>query len=178
MGLWVAAGQLCSTENVADNLNRSRAVVKAAATAGAKLVGLPENFAYLGSDRDHKVALAEPVDDAADGPILTAMRETARQDRGLAAAWAASREGSPSPERIGNTSLLLDPDGAIRARYRRCTSSTSTSPAASASASPTRSCRATRWWWPRPPWGGLGLTICYDLRFPELYRQLGARARG
>src|SRR5918912_1283264 len=93
MGLWVAAGQLNSSENVADNLTRSRAVVKSAAEAGAKLVGLPENFAYLGSDRDHKLAIA-----AGDQVVVA---ET--------------------------------------------------------------------------PWGGLGLSICYDLRFPELYRQFAAR---
>jgi predicted amidohydrolase len=174
MGLWVAAGQLCSTENVADNLNRSRAVVKAAAAAGARLVGLPENFAYLGSDRDHKIALAEPVDDAANGPILAAMRETARQ-AGVWLLLGGFPEKVSQPDRIGNTSLLLDPEGKIQARYRkmhlfdvdvpggqRFRESDSIVPGEEPVVAQT-------------PWGGLGLTICYDLRFPELYRQLGAR---
>jgi predicted amidohydrolase len=177
MGLWVAAGQLCSTENVADNLTRSRTVVKAAADAGARLVGLPENFAYLGSDRDHKLAIAEDVDDAASGPILTAMRETARQT----GVWlllggfpekVASRE---TPDRIGNTSLLLDPEGAIRARYRKMHLFDVDVPGGQRFRESDSIAAGDQVVVAETPWGGLGLTICYDLRFPELYRQLGAR---
>src|SRR3954466_11915936 len=116
MSLWVAAVQLCSTENVADNLTRASDLVKAAADAGARLVGLPENFAYLGSDRDHKLALAEPIDDAASGPILSAMRQAAR-DSGVWLLLGGFPEKVAAPDRIGNTSLLLDPEGTIRARY-------------------------------------------------------------
>src|SRR4051812_39639367 len=114
MGLWAAAAQLCSNDNVADNLTRARTVVKAAADAGARLVGLPENFAYLGSDRDHKVAIAEEIHDEARGPILETMRETARQT----GVWLLlggfpekvvepGNSGAAAGEKIGNTSVLL-----------------------------------------------------------------------
>src|SRR5437868_14509082 len=117
MSLWVAAAQLSSTENVGENVTRCRDIVKAAARAGAKLVGLPENFAYLGSDRDHKLAIAEDVSADARGPILEAMRTATRQ----ADVWlllGGFPEKIGAGDRIGNTSLLLDPDGGVRARYR------------------------------------------------------------
>jgi predicted amidohydrolase len=174
MSLWVAAAQLCSTENVGQNLTHARDLVKAAARAGAQLVGLPENFAYLGSDRDHKRAIAEDVSADAHGPILEAMRQAAR-DAGV---WVLlggfpERVGE-GDDRIGNTSLLLDPSGAVRARYRkihlfdvdvpggqRFRESESIAPGDQTVVAET-------------PWGGLGLSICYDLRFPELYRRLSA----
>src|SRR5262252_9329407 len=78
--LAVAAVQMTSGEDVDANLERSRELVMEAATAGAMIVGLPENFAYLGSRVDHKLAIAERlpavgVDEHNDfGPILGAMR--------------------------------------------------------------------------------------------------------
>jgi len=173
MGAWIAAAQLCSTEDVDGNLTRVRSIVKEAAAAGAQLVGVPENFAYLGSDRDHKLALAEPIGDDAQGPILSAMRDTAREARVwlLLGGFPEKVEGG----RIGNTSVLLDPDGRVRARYRKMhlfdvevpggqtfRESETVAPGAEAVVAET-------------PWGGLGLSICYDLRFPELYRLLAAR---
>jgi predicted amidohydrolase len=174
MGLWVAAGQLCSGENVADNVTRSRAVVKAAADAGAHMVGLPENFAYLGSDRDHKVAIAEEVSDTASGPILTAMRETARAS-GVWLLLGGFPEKVQEPERIGNTSLLLDPQGAIRARYRKMHLFDVDVPGGQRFRESDSIAAGDEVVVAETPWGGLGLTICYDLRFPELYRQLATR---
>src|SRR6185436_11985895 len=174
MGLWVAAAQLCSNENVADNLTRSRGLVKAAASAGAHLVGLPENFAYLGADRDHKLAIAEEVDDAASGPILSAMRETARQ-AGVWLLLGGFPEKVPQPERIGNTSLLLDPQGAIRARYRKMHLFDVDVPGGQRFRESDSIAAGDQVVVAETPWGGLGLTICYDLRFPELYRQLTTR---
>src|SRR5688572_17943576 len=123
---WVAAVQMCSTEDVAGNLTRARELVTEAAAAGARLIGLPENFAYLGSDRDHKLEIAETLragETGNDGPILTAMRALAR-DTG---AWLllggfperVAAAGAAGPEKLGNTSVLLDETGAIRARYRK-----------------------------------------------------------
>jgi deaminated glutathione amidase len=180
MQLRVAAVQMCSTEEVSENLKVAGDLVAAAAGAGAQLVGLPENFAYLGSSKDHKLALAEPVDGdgAGDGPILNAMRQVARKT-GVWLLLGGFPEKVPGfPDRIGNTSVLLDPEGAVRARYRKmhlfdveipgghrfCESDTVVPGEGPVVA--------------ETPWGGLGLTICYDLRFPELYRTLaknGAR---
>jgi deaminated glutathione amidase len=173
MGLWVAAAQLSSTENVTDNLARAVDLVKAAARAGAQLVGLPENFAYLGSDRDHKLALAEPVDGG--GPILETMRKAARE----AGVWLLlggfpEKVGGPEATRIGNTSLLLDPTGALRARYRKIHLFDVEVPGGQRFKESDFIAPGEEVVVAETPWGGLGLTICYDLRFPELYRRLAA----
>jgi predicted amidohydrolase len=177
MSLWVAAVQLCSTENVADNLTRASDLVKAAASAGAKLVGLPENFAYLGSDRDHKLAIAEDVSADARGPILEAMRTAARQ-AGVWLLLGGFPEKIGAGDRIGNTSLLLDPDGDIRARYRKIHLFDVEVPGGQRFRESDTVAAGEDVVVAETPWGGLGLTICYDLRFPELYRRLttaGAR---
>src|SRR5436190_12366919 len=119
MSLWVAAAQLSATENVAENVTRCREIVKAAARSGAQLVGLPENFAYLGSDRDHKLAIAEEVSPDARGPILEAMRQAAREAGVWLLLGGFPERVAGDDRRIGNTSLLLDPTGALRARYRK-----------------------------------------------------------
>jgi predicted amidohydrolase len=174
MGLWVAAAQLCSTENVADNLTRAGELVKGAARAGAQLVGLPENFAYLGSDRDHKLALAEEISPEARGPILEAMRQAAR-DAGVWLLLGGFPERVPGAEgRIGNTSLLLDPAGAVRARYRKIHLFDVEVPGGQRFRESDTVAAGDEAVVAETPWGGLGLTICYDLRFPELYRRLAA----
>ncbi|HVZ71541.1 MAG TPA: carbon-nitrogen hydrolase family protein [Polyangia bacterium] len=185
--LAVAAVQLTSTDDVGANLARCRDLVRSAARDGASLIGLPENFAYLGADRDHRLSIAEALPrEAGDGdalegegsgPILSAMQALARET----GAWlllGGFPERGASPAHIRNTSLLLRPDGGVAALYRkihlfdvdvpggkRFRESEAIEPGATTVVADT-------------PWGGLGLTICYDLRFPELYRALvdgGAR---
>jgi len=179
--LTVAALQLTSTEDVDANLAQCAALARAAASAGAKLVGLPENFAYLGSDRDHRLAIAEALPaPAADlktqsgGPILSAMQALARET----GAWlllGGFPERASAPTHIRNTSVLLRADGSLAATYRkihlfdvdvpggkRFRESETVEPGDAVVVAET-------------PWGPLGLTICYDLRFPELYRALVAR---
>ena len=180
--LVVAAVQMTSAENVDSNLQRARELVREAAAAGAQLIGLPENFAYLGNDNDHRLTLAEAlpapgVQPAAQpvptGPILSAMQELARGT----GAWLLL---GGFPERaagrlIRNTAILLDPTGMVAATYRkihlfdvdvpggrRFRESESIEAGGDVVVAET-------------PWGGLGLSICYDLRFPELYRALTAR---
>src|SRR5215475_12726134 len=76
----VAAIQLTSTDDVARNLERAAALVRAATRDGANLIGLPENFAYLGSDLDHRLSIAEPLPPGGPaGPILSAMQDLARE---------------------------------------------------------------------------------------------------
>jgi predicted amidohydrolase len=172
--LVVAAAQMTSTEDVTANLARSAAITRDAAAAGATLVGLPENFAYLGGDRDHRLSIAESLEDGATpGPILAAMQALARET----GAWLLLG-GFPeraSATHIRNTSVLLRADGSIAATYRkihlfdvdvpggkRFRESETIEPGDTPVVAET-------------PWGPLGLTICYDLRFPELYRALAAR---
>jgi predicted amidohydrolase len=178
MGLWVAAVQLSATENVADNLTRARDLVKAAADRGARLVGLPENFAYLGSDRDHKLAIAEEASAGSSGPILEAMRQTARHTGVWLLLGGFPERVAGAEQRIGNTSLLLDPTGELRALYRKIHLFDVDVPGGQRFRESDTIAPGDEVVVAETPWGGLGLTICYDLRFPELYRRLttaGAR---
>ena len=180
--LVVAAVQMTSTEDVDANLERARELVRQAATSGALLVGLPENFAYLGNDRDHRLAIAEtlpdpgtPLDEAGPrpiGPILVAMQDLAR----AAGIWLLLG-GFPergAGRKIRNSAVLLDPSGAVVSVYRKMHLFDVDVPGG-------RSFRESEAIEPgggpvvaQTPWGGLGLSVCYDVRFPELYRALAA----
>jgi deaminated glutathione amidase len=176
--LVVGAVQMTSTEDVEGNLERARELVRQAATFGALLVGLPENFAYLGNDRDHRLAIAETLPDPGTaapgptGPILGAMQELARATGTWLLLGGFPERGAGN--KIRNSAVLLDPSGAVVSVYRkmhlfdvdvpggrRFRESEAIEPGGTPVVAET-------------PWGGLGLSICYDLRFPELYRALTA----
>jgi predicted amidohydrolase len=166
---------MTSTDDVPRNLRTVARLVDEAAAAGAHLVGLPENFAFLGSDRDHRLALAERVD--APGPILTEMAALARSAK-VHLLLGGFPEVGPDAQRIHNTAVLLDPKGDVISLYRKVHLFDVDLPGGAhfresdVVAPGQEAVVATL------PWGGLGLTVCYDLRFPELYRRLvekGAR---
>jgi predicted amidohydrolase len=164
-----AAVQLQSTEDMDRNLEDADRLTRAAAADGAELVVLPERLDIRGSAADY-AARAE----ALDGRPVTWAREAARE-LGIdivAGSVAERREGH---ERVANTSVHVGPDGEIRALYRKIhmfdvevdgveyRESEHSEPADEIVVSETAQGL------------GLGLTICYDLRFPELYRILALR---
>jgi predicted amidohydrolase len=175
----VAVIQLCSQDDVARNLERVRAQVTAAARAGAELVALPENFAFMGNEPE-KRTIAERLD--AGGPIVTALAALARE----AGVWLVAGgmpEASEDPARPYNTSVLLDSAGKLVARYRKVHLFDVETPDGTtyAESATTRAgepeavvARVST----RTGAADLGMTVCYDLRFPELFRRLldaGAR---
>jgi predicted amidohydrolase len=175
--LAIAAIQVTSTEDVAGNLERCRKQVRAAAAAGATVIGLPENFAYLGSDRDHKLSLAETLPAPgceAGGPILEAMQALARETRTWLLLGGFPERGSTGTH-IRNTSVLLNAEGAVAATYRKIHLFDVDVPGGKRFRESETVEAGTDVVVAETPWGGLGLTICYDLRFPELYRALAAR---
>jgi predicted amidohydrolase len=178
--LTLAAIQLTSTDDVGRNLARAGELIRAAAAAGASLIGLPENFAYLGGDRDHRASIAEAIDGGAHGPILTAMQRAA----GEAGVWlllggfpeiGQSAPDPAAPARIRNTSILLSPQGQIAACYRKIHLFDVDVPGGMKFRESESVEAGAEVVVAEMPWGGLGLTICYDLRFPELYRAIAAR---
>jgi predicted amidohydrolase len=178
----VAVIQLSSQEDVAANLARVHAQVSAAARAGAELVALPENFAFMGEE-EKKREIAEPLDkDAPRGPIAAAVADLAR----AAGVWIVAGgmpEASDEPARPFNTSLLVDPNGKLVARYRKAhlfdvETSDGTRYHESASTKPGEPEPVVADVSTRSGTAKLGMTVCYDLRFPELYRRIldaGAR---
>ncbi|HMI85812.1 MAG TPA: carbon-nitrogen hydrolase family protein [Polyangiaceae bacterium] len=169
--LRVAAVQMSSQDDVGANLARITVLVAQAADAGAEIVVLPENFAYFGSE-EGKRAAAEAVG-SAPGPILTAVAEAARRARVHVIAGGMP-ERAADPARPYNACVVVSPDGNTIAKYRkvhlfdvdvgdgqRYCESASTTPG-DASVTVTIGSFV------------VGLSVCYDLRFPELYRQLVA----
>ncbi len=172
-----AAVQICSTEDVGHNLARCAELVRAAVVQGANWVGLPENFAYLGSDRDHKLSLAEDLDAAPPGPILAAMQLLARSTGvHLLLGGFPERLAQTEGTRIGNTSVLLAPNGDIVGRYRKVHLFDVEVPGGQRFCESDDVQAGEQPQVAQTPWGGLGLSVCYDLRFPELYRHYSAQA--
>jgi predicted amidohydrolase len=171
-----AVVQLNAQDDVIGNLERVRHWVAQAAAAGARLVTLPENFAFMGEEA-RKRELAERLDGAFPGLIFGTVAECAAK-HGVWVLGGGMPEKSDDPARPYNTSVLVDPGGRLAATYRKVhlfdvslTDGTSLreSAATSAGTEPvTAEVDGVR----------VGLSICYDLRFPELYRRLvdeGAR---
>jgi predicted amidohydrolase len=169
-----AAVQHTATADKATNLETADRLVRAAARDGASLVVLPEKWSVYGSPEDQRAG-AEPL----DGPALSWARAIARElGIDLVAGSIAERVEPTTDGRGSNTSVHVGPDGADRATYRKIhmfdvlvggrayKESDGEAPGDEIVLSATAD------------GVGLGLTICYDLRFPELYRRLaveGAR---
>jgi predicted amidohydrolase len=167
----VAAAQLNSTADLERNLAAAERLVRGAAADGAELVALPEKWNLLGSPADLRTG-AEPL----DGPSLTAAASWARElgVSLLAGSIAERADGG----RIFNTSVLFDDEGAAVASYRKIhmfdvevggvayrESETETPGEEIVTAAVEVGGESVE----------VGLSICYDLRFPELYRILAVR---
>ena len=166
-----AAVQMVSTDNVAANLERARALLERAAGAGAAVAVLPENFAFLAADDRAKLAHAEPGE---GGPITAFLREEAKR-LGLWLVGGTVPYAGPDPDRVRATCLLVDDRGEVRARYDKIhlfdvQLSEAEAYRESATIEPGEEPVVAD-----TPWGPVGLAVCYDLRFPELFRTLSER---
>jgi predicted amidohydrolase len=170
----VAAVQLSSQADVGENLDRAGVLVAEAARRGAGLVLLPENFAFMGGGEEERRALAEDLDGArpAAGPIAARLAAMARA-HGIWVVGGGMPERSGDRDRPYNTCVVFSPDGVLAARYRKIhlfdVELADRSYRESASCSPGREPVTLS-----AAGLGVGLSICYDLRFPELYRALSA----
>ncbi|MGH2837717.1 MAG: carbon-nitrogen hydrolase family protein [Thermoleophilaceae bacterium] len=164
-----AAVQLNSTDDRERNMATADRLVRDAAADGANLIVLPEKFNVLGEHDDY-VRGAETL----EGPTVTWARETARElavDL-IAGSIVERREGR---EKLGNTSVHVGPDGEVRAVYRKIHMFDvvvgGIEYRESASEEPGDDIVLSEAGEGIP----LGLTVCYDLRFPELFRILAIR---
>ena len=163
----IAALQTVSTPSVERNLATARRLVAQAAREGARLAVLPEYFCFMGPDDRDKLAIAEAP---GDGPIQRALADTAREHR----LWIV---GGTLPIRTAdadfalNANCVFGPDGQLAARYdkmhlfrydngRECYDEGRVLRAGDQPVA----LDADGW--------RIGLSVCYDLRFPELYRAL------
>jgi predicted amidohydrolase len=167
----VAAIQLNSTADVERNLSHAEALVREAAADGATLCVLPECFAYLGPEAG-KFAAAEPLPEG--GPILQRMTTLARETQSELV-LGGFYERSPDPKKLFNACVHVSERGDVRAIYRKIhlfdvDLADGTKLQESATVEPGREVVVTE-----TRAGALGLSVCYDLRFPELYRKLVER---
>ena len=163
-----AVVQMTSGIEVGRNLERAAHWIAEARQTGAEFVALPENFAYLGETDAAPDVATQPL----DGDIVRFLRDQAKRH----SVWLAGGtfpERIPGNERHFNTALLLNPDGELVAQYRKIhlfdVELADASYRESASIAPGESLALGE-----TPLGKVGLSVCYDLRFPELYRELVA----
>jgi predicted amidohydrolase len=164
-----AAVQMNSTADVERNLAAAERLAAEAAARGARFVGLPENFAFLRSE-------GEPVPEAQDleGPWVARMRALARRLE-LTLLLGSLPERIAGEPRVHNTSLLLGPDGATLAVYRKIHLFDVDVPGLEHLKESRAVAPGSEVVVAEAPFGAVGLSICYDLRFPELYRRLARR---
>ncbi|MGB4467353.1 MAG: carbon-nitrogen hydrolase family protein [Azovibrio sp.] len=164
----LAGVQMVSGPRVADNLACAAHWVQEAVDQGAELLVLPEYFPIIGASDPARLAAREPF---GSGPIQEWLAETA-QRHGIWLFAGSIPLQAAAAEKMLNSTLVLDPGGACVARYDKIhlfsfdNGSESYDEAASIEAGHAAVAVDT-------PFGRVGLSICYDLRFPELYRQLG-----
>ena len=162
----VAAVQMTSTDDVAANLAAAERLAGEGAAGGATLIAFPENFAFLRRE-GVRIPAAQPI----DGPIVASMAATARRLR----VWmllGSFPESIRGQQRIHNTSVLLDPKGRTAAVYRKMHLFDVRIPGRAVFEESRFVAAGTAAVVAKTPLGRLGLSICYDLRFPELYRRL------
>jgi nitrilase len=169
--LRVAAVQMTSGADVDANLRAAGALIAAAAAAGASLVLLPENFGLMGVRARDKLAAQEPDGDGAQQAFLARMARAHR----LYIVGGSVPLASHDPARTKQSLLVYAPDGERIARYdkihlfRYTHGDEDYDEAKTIIAGNEASSFAA-------PCGRVGLSICYDVRFPELYRGLGEMA--
>jgi deaminated glutathione amidase len=164
-----AALQMTSTAEVDRNLATAERLIAEAAARGAGFVALPENFAFLRSTGD-----PAPQAQTLDGPWVRRMADAARR-HAVTLLLGSVPEKSADPAKVHNTSVLLGSDGAILAVYRKIHLFDIDLPGLEHLKESREVAAGQDVVVARTPFGALGMTICYDVRFPELYRALTRR---
>lgn len=164
----IAVGQLTSGADVDDNLAACARLCVQAKERGASLLVLPENFAFMGRGDGETAKMMEPL----DGPLFQRFAALART-HGLWVAFGGFPE-KHDETRAHNAHVVVDDQGVVRSVYRKIhlfdvdigvsqyRESAAIAPGAELVVADS-------------PVGKLGLTVCYDLRFPELYGALARR---
>ena len=172
--LVTACVQMVSGTNVANNLKSAEQGIAKAANQGANLVILPEYFCIMGQHDTDKVAVAEDYRAStpdASTPIQLFLQQQAIQ-HGIYLIGGTLPLKTTDADKVYNTTLVYAPDGAVVARYDKIHlfgfqngleyyDESTTIMAGELAQAP------VVW---DSPWGRIGLSICYDVRFPELYR--------
>ena len=165
--------QMTSGASVEANLGMARSLLERANAAGAVLAVLPENFAIMGRNETDKLAVAEPL---GEGPIQACLARTARELGMWIVGGTIPIKVADDSNRVAAASLVFDEAGRFTARYDKMhlfdvdipdraesyRESATIAPGSGTTVIPT-------------PLGHIGMSVCYDVRFPELFRALQAQ---
>ena len=165
--------QLTVGDDPTENLPETRAMVRAAATGGAGFVLTPECTNALSSNRDHQRAVLRHEE---DDPTLAALRDEAARAGIWLLIGSLGVLTHDADGRFANRSFLVGPDGAITARYDKIhmfdvnVTETEVYRESSGYRPGARAVLA------ETPFARIGMSVCYDVRFPHLYRRLAQAA--
>jgi deaminated glutathione amidase len=168
----VAAIQMTSTQDLSENLAQARELFDQAVERGADLVAFPEVFSCMIEGKKNILAAAESL----HGPVVETLQEWASESEVWILGGSLYLQSKEHPkDKVTNSSILVDSYGEVQARYdkmhlfdvqipgsRSYKESGTVEPGKNPVTVPT-------------PWGRIGLSICYDLRFPEYYRRLSQK---
>src|SRR5271154_1079900 len=165
----IAAIQMTSSHLVAENLAAAGEYLREAKDLGAEVACLPENFSFLGLKDSDKLQVAETD---GEGVVQAFLSNTARKLKMWILGGSINIKGD-APKRVANASLLIDADGKRVARYDKMHLFDVTIPGRNEQYRESSHVVAGRELViADTPVGRLGLSVCYDMRFPELYREL------
>ncbi|MFN4266157.1 MAG: carbon-nitrogen hydrolase family protein [Aquabacterium sp.] len=180
----VAALQMVSTPRVEENVAEARRLIASAASQGAELVALPEYFCLMGHRDADKLAIAEPLADAhLPDPHTCPLQAMLAREAKAHGVWVIGGTlpiRSHEAQRVFNTILVFNPQGERVARYdkihlfcfddgqRAYNEAETLTPGHTPVAFDLTDRAGSSW--------RVGLSVCYDLRFPELFRKLGESA--
>ncbi|XP_065869515.1 deaminated glutathione amidase, chloroplastic/cytosolic [Euphorbia lathyris] len=165
--LRVAAAQMTSINDLAANYATCSRLVKEAADAGAKLLCLPESFSFIGAKDGDSVKVAEPL----DSPVMQQYCSLARE-AGIWLSLGGFQEKGFDDAHLRNTHVIIDDSGIIRSTYSKIFLFDVNVPGGRVYKESSFTEAGKDIVAVDSPVGRLGLSVCYDLRFPELYQQL------
>lgn len=168
MKFTAACIQLNSTNNMADNIAVAIDLVRQAASSGADVIALPENAAFMSATPDELFA---NVYFAADHPALAAFMDVAKELQKFLLIGSLAVKVKDAPKLV-NRSFLLNQFGEIVAYYDKIHLFDSSVAGGETHKESDRFIHGSKAVCAATPWGNLGMSICYDVRFPHLYRKL------
>ncbi|GAB2222765.1 hypothetical protein Droror1_Dr00016890 [Drosera rotundifolia] len=163
----VAVAQMTSINDLAANFATCSRLVKEAAAAGAKMLFFPESFSFVAAEDGESLKIAETL----DGPVMKQYCSLAR-DSGIWLSLGGFQEKGSDDSHLCNTHVIVDDSGSVRSKYRKIHLFDVDVPGGMAYKESSFTEAGEDIVALDTPVGRLGLTVCYDLRFPEIYEQL------
>ena len=168
--LRVGAVQMRSTDDLKANLGVVTELASKAADQGAQLVALPECFSFLGRNEGAKLAVAETL--GSGGPVMTSLRELAIKHKIYMLGGGTPESVPGDSKRTYNTAVVINPGGHVIAQYRKIHLFDVDIPGGATLRESDATAAGDELVVVEIGGARVGLSICYDVRFPELYRAL------